>query len=327
MAETPQNEADWDPGFDGGRQVVVSRLGPWRRVFARPERYRKWFFHTLYDLPLDEWEMTAPPRSLAGVCRVQTALFIRFQPAVRYLAANIDCLVDPYAHVRQRFRAVMVDQAEQALKDLARGDWLEEGLTPTERAVEEAVNVTLALNDIHARCRCEIEVEFLADGQQPPSPVMKDAGFYDKYPELMRGRIAQEQQDMQERMGQLDEKRRQHLAYRERQLELERQTLELEQRAERETLTEMKGKLHLAEEEQRLQRESELRRHQEQLQQEAELQRQSREAELAMEQQRLQSLDARETHARRELDVLFMEKQRLLLQEEIRGLRNQIGEK
>lgn len=329
MAEIFQDEQDpdWDPGFLGGSQVVVSRLGPFRRVFARPQRYRKWFFHTVYDLPLDEWDVPVPPRSLAGVCQIRTALYVRFQPAVRYMATHLDSLSDPYEHVRRQFRAVVVDQAEQALRELARGDWLEQGLSPTERAVEEAVNVTLALNDIRARCRCDIDVEFIADGQSPNRVVMKDAGFYAKYREMLRRRIVQELKDLRERMTQLDEKRRHHLAYQEQQLELERQAKELEQRVESGTLDEMRAKLRLEEEQQRLQRESEVRRHREKLQQEADLHKETQESEMALASQRLSSLDTREEHMRRELDLLFMEKQRLLLLEEIRGLRRQAEER
>lgn len=329
MAEIFQDEQDqdWDPGFVGGSQVVVSRLGPFRRVFARPERYRKWFFHTVYDLPLDEWEVPVPPRSLAGVCQIRTALFIRFQPAVRYMASHLDSLSDPYEHVRRQFRAVVVDQAEQALRELARGDWLEHGLSPTERVVEDAVNVMLALNEIHARCRCNIDVEFIADGEPAAKAVMKDAGFYARYRELLRRRVAEELVDLQERMGQLDEKRRQHLVYQEQQVELERQAKELEQRVEAGTLDEMRAKLRLEEEQHRLQRESEARRHREKLQQEADLHQQTQEAEMAIAHQRLGSLDTREEYIRRELDLLFMEKQRLLLLEEIRGLRKQAEER
>lgn len=322
-----EQDPDWDPGFVGNSQVVVSRLGPFRRVFARPQHYRKWFFHTLYDLPLDEWEVAIPPRSLAGVCRIRTALFVRFQPAARYMATHLDSLSDPYEHVRRQFRAVVVDQAEQALRELARGDWLEEGLALTEHAVEDAVNVMLALNDIRARCRCDIDVDFITDGQQPTRVVLKDAGFYAKYREMLRRRIARELQDLQERMAQLDEKRRHHLAYREQQMELERQAQELEQRVEAGTLDEMRAKLRLEEEQQRLQRESELRRHREKLQQEADLHKETQDAELAVAHQRLGSLDTREEHIRRELDLLFMEKQRLVLLEEIRSLRRKSDER
>ena len=80
----------WDPGFDAERRVVVSRLGPYYRLFERPQDFIPHFFHRVYSLPIDDWQLTTQTRLYGGFCTVTAELQIHFQATLKFVERNRD---------------------------------------------------------------------------------------------------------------------------------------------------------------------------------------------------------------------------------------------
>jgi hypothetical protein len=48
----------WDPGFEAERQVVLAKLGLYNRLFQRPEKFVRRFYHRFYPLTIEDWTLT-----------------------------------------------------------------------------------------------------------------------------------------------------------------------------------------------------------------------------------------------------------------------------
>lgn len=160
MEEGFSSSGEWDAGFEAGRRVVVSRLGPFLRVFPRPERYVRRFYHSLYDLTIEDWQIRAEKKILGGFCTLRASLTIRFQPTVRYLEENLDALPDLSEHIKTHYAGLLKDAFEQGLLQADDGAWVEQGLDRVEAGIETAVNETLVMQNIRCRSRCEIDPAF-----------------------------------------------------------------------------------------------------------------------------------------------------------------------
>ena len=127
MADDTFEDATWEAGFEGDRAVVVSRLGVFRRVFPRPQRYSRRFFHDVYELPIEEWTLPIPSRELLPGCFVETTVELRFQPTFRYASQDLARLPALGAHIRNSFLTLLTDIVEEELKALENPVWLTDG--------------------------------------------------------------------------------------------------------------------------------------------------------------------------------------------------------
>jgi hypothetical protein len=316
-----QAEGEWDAGFVAGSQVVVARLGPYQNIFLRPQPYRRRFFHALYELPIDNWTPEPLQRSLAGgACRVEAHLDIRLQASLAYVRAHPESLPDTVAHIRAKFQSLLRDQVENLLRELEDGTWLLDGCAATERRVEDAVQVALALQQVRCRCQCrlqpQLDSEALLADLAPASLRLRE-----NYRILQSRQEEERARQMQFRLAQEKEAQRLQLEHQATLLELTRASQAIERETQEQAVADLKEKLSAEESRLRETMSSEIRRQQEKLRHELELQTLKLGHEVEELQHRLRTLDDKDDCVKRELELLYLEKQRLLLQDEIRHLK------
>src|SRR5690554_4730742 len=116
----PDPDSYWEAGFEGDRRVVVSVLGPFRRVFPRPKRFIRRFYHRVYELKIEDWRIALEPLKFGALCTIETELAIRFQPTVKYACENFDHVENLGAYIKANYRTLLQDAAETELRRLER---------------------------------------------------------------------------------------------------------------------------------------------------------------------------------------------------------------
>ncbi|MDD5268247.1 MAG: hypothetical protein PHO08_14140 [Methylococcales bacterium] len=150
----------WDPGFDAERRVVISKLGPYRKLFERPQNFFPRFFHRVYSLPIEDWDMTIKTRLYGGFCTLTTELQIHFQPTLKYIERNLDTLPEVNRQIKSSYESVIKDIVNAELSHLKDGVWVHTGLTDMERQIENVINETLILKHIQCRSVCQLTPAF-----------------------------------------------------------------------------------------------------------------------------------------------------------------------
>ncbi len=208
----------WEPGFDADRQLAATRLGPYRKLFQRPEGFVKRFFHQLYPLPIEAWHLTCQTSLYGGFCSIDTRLEIRFQPTCKYAMANSDVLPDISQHIKTAYDGLIRDAITRELLNLSDGRWIMEGLQGVEKSIANAVNEVLMLRNIQCRTVCVLQPSFL----EQTETAGLDARFAH---EAVYLRVAQK--NFQFREHQQLEQLRQEQALQLQQLEHQREQLEI----------------------------------------------------------------------------------------------------
>jgi hypothetical protein len=204
----------WDPGFDGGRQIVIAKLGPFQKSYLRPPLFTARFYHLSFPLPVDEWRFNTQIKLYGDFCIVDAMLTIRYQASIKYAQINSDALPNINQHIKARCEGLVRDAVDQELRKLANGDWVEHGLSTVERRVETAINETLTLQNVQCRALCEMLTTF----SEIPDPNKLDSRFAhdDIYLKILKKNFETQEQQNKERLRQ--------------ELVLEQQRLERQQR-------------------------------------------------------------------------------------------------
>ena len=313
-------EDQWEAGFESGRSVVVTRLGPILRVFPRPERFVRRFYHRVHELPIHHWQLEIEPLQLGSFCTIATSVAIRFQPTVRYARENLEFLPRLADHIKNTHHMLLTDQVDAMLREMeTAAHWVERGCGPLEKAIERDINESMAIRNIQCRSRCTITPTFGAiEGAKEISPWSRHRAVYLEL--LRRQREAAEQVRREEHEKALDEQRRkleqeeQLLAIARREAELRRARLERE-------IESLRSELSAEETLQAEQRDSETRLREEQIRHTARLRELEMDADINEKTRRAQTMDDMEEHIKREIELLAMERQRLLLEEEVREVK------
>ena len=150
----------WDPGFDAERTVVVSNLLFLQRVFERPVNFTPTFFQKVICLPIEYWSLEITHRLYGGFCEFTVHLEVYFQATVQYAQNNRGLLLSLNDYIKTTYAGVINDLVSTELNSLQDGDWVEQGLTETERKIECVINETLLLMHIQSRTRCELMPRF-----------------------------------------------------------------------------------------------------------------------------------------------------------------------
>ena len=159
-SDSDANDTVWDPGFDAERRVVISSFGPYRKLFERPQGFIPRFFHRVYPLLIDEWDLAIKTKLYDGFCTLTTQLQIHFQPTINYIEKNTDALPDVNGRIRRTYERVIKDIVNAELIYLKDGAWVNTGLMATERQIESLINETLLLKHIQCRTICELSAVF-----------------------------------------------------------------------------------------------------------------------------------------------------------------------
>ena len=204
----------WDPGFDGGRQIVVSKLGPFQKTYQRPVQFNPRFYHRTFPLPVDEWRFNCQIKLYGDFCAIDAMLTIRFQATIKYVQTNLEALPNINQHIKSRCDGLVKDAVDQELHKLANGDWVEQGLSTAERRIEMQINETLTLQNVQCRTLCEMLTTF----SEIHDPNKLDSRFAhdDIYLKILRKNFETQEQQNKEHLRQ--------------ELALEQQRLERQQR-------------------------------------------------------------------------------------------------
>ncbi|MGJ0492232.1 hypothetical protein [Methylobacter sp.] len=153
-------QESWDPGFEAERRIVHSRFGFYSKLFSRPEKFVKRFYHTVYPLTIADWALTANNKLYDGFCTITTRLDIRFQSSVKYATANWELLPDINRHIKAAYEGLVRDVIDRELLNLDDGAWIQSGLKDTEQKIAHAVNELLMVRDIQCRTFCTLKPAF-----------------------------------------------------------------------------------------------------------------------------------------------------------------------
>ncbi|HYE35319.1 hypothetical protein [Methylocaldum sp.] len=315
------SNSHWEAGFEGDRRVVVSILGPYRQVFPRPKRYLQRFFHRVYELRIEDWQIPLEPLQLGALCTIEAALSVRFQPTVKYARENLDRISDLGSYIRTSYRTLLQDAAEQELRQLEHATGFEDGHTHVERRIEDIANELLAMRDIQCRARCTIQTVFADLENLDEHAETVDSKHNGVYLELIRRRRHLNERLAREHYEREANERKLKLEHEERMLELIRREAEL-RKAQRDHETEhVRAELTAEETRAAEQYDSEVRLREERIRHETRLKQMELDADLSEKTRRAGALDDVENQLKREIELLALERQRLLLEEEIRDVK------
>lgn len=214
---------DWVAGFDADRQLVVLKLGPFKRLFIRPGKFNKHFYHQLYPLKIETWPYRRQVKLFEEFCTLDIALDIRFQATLAYVQKNTEQLGSINQHIKQLYTDVIEDKISQELSKLADGNWVQNGLNRHENRIAISICELLTQQHIQAEALCHITVTFV---DFPEVQLGKDSVYLhvlkktfelnqQKHAELERQQQLDQQQALQakqqelEHLKQLAEMRRQ----------------------------------------------------------------------------------------------------------------------
>ncbi len=221
-------QGSWDPGFDGDRQVVLSSLGPYRRLFQRPQKFIPRFFHTVYSLPIEDWYLRARNELYGGFCVIETELNIHFQPTFKYVERNMEVLPEINKSIKISYEGLVRDVIDGELSNLKDGSWIKTGLAHVERRIETVINEALMLRHIQCRTICTLKSAF--------EEISDDVALNDRfnleaiYLSVMQKNFEFREKQNQELLRQEEELELQRLAHKKKQLQQINQEDEMQRR-------------------------------------------------------------------------------------------------
>ncbi|MFI3157303.1 MAG: hypothetical protein QX199_14235 [Methylococcaceae bacterium] len=203
----------WEPVFDVDRHLVHTKIGPYWRLFVRPEGFVKRFYHRVYPLPVENWRATRQIKLYDGFCTIDVRLDIRFQATLKYALSNMDILSGINEHIKTAYEDLLINLIDKELLNLSDGSWVQKGVTDIEKRISLAVSEMLILQNIQSQTLCSLKPAFedfpdvqLAQESVYLCVLKKNFEFNDaKREELFRQQQKIEQQNREHRQKQLDQ--------------------------------------------------------------------------------------------------------------------------
>lgn len=150
----------WDPIFDADRQLVLTKLGPYWKLFLRPEGFVRRFYHLIYPLPVENWHLNHQIKLYDGFCTIDVILDIRFQATLKYARSNMDILADLNGHIKTAYEDLLINLIDKELLNLTDGSWVQKGLTDVEKKISLAASEMLILQNIQSQTLCSLKPAF-----------------------------------------------------------------------------------------------------------------------------------------------------------------------
>ncbi|MGY6276502.1 hypothetical protein [Methylomonas sp. MgM2] len=189
---SPEN---WVAGFDVDRQLVEFKLGPVKRLFLRPDKFTKRFYHKVHPLKIESWPYRSQVKLFDDFCAIEIALDLRFQATLEYVRRNAELIEGINQHIRNLYLGVIEDKINQELSKLADGSWVQNGLTQHENRLAISVCEVLTQQHIQAEAVCHMFAEF---AEFPEVQLGKDS----IYLHVLKKTFELNQQKSQERLRQ-----------------------------------------------------------------------------------------------------------------------------
>jgi hypothetical protein len=139
---------------------VVAKFGPYQRLFLRPQKFSKRFYHQLYPLSIEHWPHHRQYRLFDDFCSVDIQLDIRFQATLPYVLINSELLPVINQHIRDSYTELLNDIFIKELPNLEDGVWVQTGLGDMEKRISVAACELLAIQQIQAQASCTIAARF-----------------------------------------------------------------------------------------------------------------------------------------------------------------------
>ncbi|OQK16684.1 hypothetical protein AU255_01905 [Methyloprofundus sedimenti] len=215
------NSDVWEVVFDEGRQLVVSDFGPFQKLYLRPQKFIKRFYHTLYPLPVEDWQVCGQIQLYDEFCTIDTQLDIRFQATIEYAQRQMENLPEINEHIKHTYLKSVSDQVSKHLLNLQNDEWVRSGLGDIENAIAITVSEMLMLENIEAQARCSIQATFI---EFPDVQLGKEA----VYLSVLKKNYEVSEEQRTERYRQELQAQQQQRTHQQKQLEQMQQDAELE---------------------------------------------------------------------------------------------------
>ncbi len=308
----------WEAGFEPDRRLVVAKLWGLQWAFPMPRNYVKRPYHQLIPIPIQDWELDMEQNFLGGWCQVKIHLSIRFQPTWRFAKSLLDNEAGSETTIRQDYRPLIEDRVMQTLESLPPDIWLSSTYADIEDYLEMQVQTLLAVKEIQSRCHCSFQFDF---SRGEPAPDNSEVALDLRYQTIvsqLKTRLHEARLCVQrESFARVEEESRLRIEHEQKMIDLLRLETEVLQQRQEEESRKIRTTMAIQETETRERYESDLRLRLEQIHQEANLRQVQLESELAEKNQRATAINDVEQHLHREIEFLTLERQRLLLEEEI----------
>jgi hypothetical protein len=203
----------WEVVFDADRHLVHTKLGPYWKLFIRPEGFVKRFYHHVYPLPVENWRISQQIKLYDGFCTIDATLDIRFQATLKYALGNMDILSSLNNHIKATYEDLLINLIDKELLNLSDGSWVQKGVADIEARISLAVSEMLILQNIQSQTLCSLKPSFeefpdvqLAQESVYLSVLKRSFEFNDtKREELFRQEQEAEEQRLLHKQKQLDQ--------------------------------------------------------------------------------------------------------------------------
>ena len=150
----------WESGFEADRQIILSKLGPYQKIFLRPEKFIKRFYHTIYPLTIEEWQCVEEVKLYDDFCTMDVTLDVRFQATFNYAISNIEILSELNDHIKSAYYGLAMDIVNRELLNLSDGGWVQDGLQEVEKKIGIFISEMLILQNIQSQVVCNLKPSF-----------------------------------------------------------------------------------------------------------------------------------------------------------------------
>lgn len=265
LGQSMQLPEQWVAGFDPDRQAVLLKIGPYKKLFLRPAKFTRRFYHQLYPLTIESWPHRWQIPLFDDFCRLDVDVNLRFQATLQYVHRHAELVASINQHIKSLYQEVVADIVNRELQNLAHGHWVREGLTRHEQRIATDLCEFFTVQQIQAEAVCKMTANF---AEFPDVQLGKDSVFVnvlrktfefnqEKARETLRQQRIAEQMELQEQQRQLEHQ--QQLAEMQRQIQQQQAEAQMQRLQDQE--------LQLAE-----QREIEKRLHAEEIRHQQQLQ-------------------------------------------------------
>lgn len=215
----------WVAGFDPDRQVVQLKLGPYKKLYLRPAKFNRRFYHQLFPLAVESWPHRWQVPLFDNFCSVEIELDLRYQATLQYVHRHSERVETINSHIQQLYAEVVTDTVNRELQHLAEGHWVREGLSRHEKRIALDICEFFTVQQIQAEANCRMTATF---AEFPDVQLGKDSVFVnvlrktfelnqEKAREMLRQQRIAEQMALQEQHRQLEHQ--QQLAEMQRQVQ------------------------------------------------------------------------------------------------------------
>lgn len=314
-------DAVWEPGFEPERKLAVIRLGGLQWCFPASQSGMRRFYQRIIPVPVEDWTLDLRDWSPGSGCTVNARLDLRFQPTLAFVQGCLDQAQSAGDIIRHTYHPLLQDQVEQRLESLPPEIWLDDDLSDIETCIGQEIQEFMILSRIQSRCRCTLRFRFLDEvadaGHDTASRPRHQAVVRTLRERLHQARL-RHQQDIFEQQA---EASRCRIEQQQKMTALLREETEALERHVEEEARKIRAGIALEEVATREKMAGELRLHLERIHQETQLRQTWFETDLAEKNSRAAAMNDVEQHLHREIEFLTLERQRLLLEEEIQQTR------